>query len=146
MHTMLKRMLLSFSLIGFCAHAQAPVKPVIDNNLTGVWEGEFPPSKDVNCTAYKWRMQRLPDGTYHFHAYDETQTILNDDGQWWVDPANNMYFETVNGQADEPTVYHYTINQSNINDLKVVAEYTQAKKLPDSECSQTFNFSESKTS
>lgn len=146
MQKTLKFALLGFALSSGIATAQTPAKPTLDSNLVGTWEGEFPPVKEESCTAYKWRMERHPDGTYHFQAYDATQTILNDEGRWWVDPANSKYFETVTGQSDEPTVYTYAISENNINAASIHAEYNLVKEQNASECSQTFNFSETKTS
>lgn len=122
----------------------APPIQAIDPQLVGEWEGEFKPIDEPACTAYKWHMTRKSDGTYQFHAYDATQTVLNDEGRWWVDEGHSLYFENVNGQAEEPTTYRYTLSQNNLNGSNVETEYNLTQPLAAGECSQTARFNETK--
>ncbi|TDR30819.1 hypothetical protein DFR44_11617 [Hydromonas duriensis] len=124
--------------------AQSNAMPV-DGDLVGTWEGEFPASQEVSCSAYKWTMTRKSDGTYRYHGYDDTQTIIDDEGRWWVDAGHATYFETVNTQDEVPTEYAYSVSQNNINNNNVEVEFKQIKPLEQGECSQTFRFSERKS-
>ncbi len=121
-----------------------PSVQTIDPQLVGEWEGEFKPVDEPACTAYKWHMMRKNDGSYQFRAYDATQTVLNDEGHWWVDVDHGLYFENVNGQAEEPTTYRYILSQNNLNGSTVEAEYTLTQPLAAGECSQTAHFNETK--
>ena len=132
-----------FSAQASWAQSIAPVHP-IDPQLVGEWEGEFEPTDETACTAYKWHMTRKSDGTYQFHAYDATQTVLNDEGHWWVDADRGYYFENVNGQAEEPTTYRYNLSQNNLNGSTIETEYTLTQPLASGECSQTARFNETK--
>lgn len=141
----LKSLLLICALSNASAWAQAtPPTHEIDPQLVGEWEGEFKAIDEAACTAYKWHMTRKPDGTYRFHAYDATQTVLDDEGHWWVDKRNSHYFEDVDGQTEPPSDYHYSLSQNNFNGSNIDIEYVLARPLAANECSQTARFNETK--
>lgn len=135
-----------FVTLGFnLAHAEKNSTPQLDSDLVGVWGGEFAAmADDETCSAYMWRMTRKADGTYTYHAFDTTQTILDDTGKWWTDKNSGQYFETVEGQSEEPTIYSYAVTQSNLNDAGTQIEFKATKPANKGECTQSQHFSESK--
>lgn len=116
---------LALSLIQ-TAHAQSAVvssldEPTVDSkrqagridaDLVGHWVGRAD-AKEL-CSAYAWRTERAEDGQYHLRYFDETQTLLDDVGFWWVDSAG-QYYEFSTQTKDEPVAYRYQLSTGKVS-------------------------------
>ena len=82
-----------------------------DELLVGKWVGDAPAQE--SCSAYAWRTERAADGTYRLHYFDEAQTLLDDQGFWWVD-REGRYHEYSTDTQEEAVIYTYRVEDQQV--------------------------------